>query len=73
MKRGGEKAKKETPKHQKIEIPKMNNQKMLVDIQVGRYERMKGGRERGRTKSGKGGGKGVRKGEAKVGWEEFRE
>ena len=34
---------------------------------------MEGRRERGRTKSGKGGGKGVRKGEAKVGWEEFRE
>ena len=34
---------------------------------------MEGRRGRGRIKSGKGGGKGVRKGEAKVGWEESRE
>ena len=51
----------------------MNNQKILVDVEVGRYETMEGRRERGRTKSGKRGGKGVRKGEAKVEWEEFRE
>ena len=51
----------------------MNNQKMLVDVEVGRYKTMEGRRERGRTKSGKGGGKRVRKGEAKVGWEELRE
>ena len=34
---------------------------------------MEGSGGRGRTKSEKGGGKGVRKGEAKVEWEELRE